>query len=307
MVKFGRRERSAQEATNTLFADADSVSGISEGVARPTGNTFSARIIVSDGTTNTCVTEVQDTHTDSILDTTFGLENDLSVTSSGEGNELVIITNADGLDETSSDEESPIEVTNREFSAEKKERKVDRLFIIFVVVIIILFVVLVVLAIVFFVADRGDENDAQKFDADASFQVISTVEPGTFYPSEITATADPSEFYVETMSPTGSPTIITSAPTEKETSLPTSSPTVAPTSRVPTPQPTDGSTVGSTAAPTPSPTAKATPDPTLGSTAGPSASPTTEDLPFPVPAVASFSVVPTPSPTVSSTPEDQTQ
>ena len=307
MVKFGRRQRSAQEAPDTLFADADSVSGIREGQARPSGNTFSARIIVSDGTTNTCVTEVQDTHTDSILDTTLGLDHDLSVTSSGEGNELVIITNADGLDETSSDEESPIEVTNKELSVDKKEKKIDRMFAIFILVITILFVVLVVLAVVFFVRGRGDDNEAQKLDADASFQAISTVEPGTFEPSEITTTMDPSEFYTETMNPTESPTITTSAPTEKETSLPTSSPTVAPTTSIPAPEPTDEPTVGSTIATTPGPTPEATFIPTVGSKVGPSANPTTEDPPFPVPAVASFSVVPTPAPTLSTTPEDQTQ
>ena len=167
MVRFGRRQRSVEEdPDDTLFADADSVSGIRNGgTTSHTGNTFSARIIVSDGTSNTCVTEIKNENEASNLDTTLGLDHDLSVTSSGEGNELVIITNADGFEETSSDEESPIEVSNKEIAPNSKDKKVDRKMMLLLLICIILFVAFVVLAVLgILTLTDGNDNEAQRLD-----------------------------------------------------------------------------------------------------------------------------------------------
>ena len=311
MGRFGRRQRSVEEdPPDILFADADSVSGIHNGGTSHTGNTFSARIIVSDGTSNTCVTEIKNANTASNLDTTLGLDHDLSVTSSGEGNELVIITNADGFEETSSDEESPIEVSNKMIAPNSKDKKVDRKMMLLLLICIILFVTFVVLAVLGILAlTDGNDSEAQRLDADASFQEINTIEPGTFDPSVVPATIGPSEGNIVTDNPTMSPTIMTSSPTEKETLIPTNFPAMMPATKAPiTNSPTSPSpTTGSTVAPTSSPTPATTYNTSEGPTAQPSVFPTTEEPPFPVPAVASFSVVPTPVPATSSTQDGQTQ
>ena len=278
MVKFGRRQRNReQESEPPIFSDAHSMSGTSNG---GTVSTFSARIIVSDGTTNTCTTEVVDT----ALDTTIGLEQDLSINSSGEGNELVIITNTvDDPDlEEAALERTPIDTSSKEKAADTKKTRACMVALLFV------FTIGVILVIALAATNKlGGDDSKNRLEADASTGVFTTMAPSTFDPSEATATMDPTGEDIQAGSPTESPTANTAAPT----AIPTSSPTMLATTSAPTVAPTRGPTAAPSIASSNAPTdAIATAPPTIET----------------IPAFASFSISPTPFPTASITPAPAT-
>jgi hypothetical protein len=134
MKLFGRRQREQDNEQTPIFLDAHSVEGASEEEEEDvpneeTNTTFTARIIISDGSKPASSEEPAQ---EAGLDTTLGLEN-CSDCSSEAGNELIIITSAvlesDLEDVEAPPPESPLEEPTTPESEEiiqKEDKKVPQ-------------------------------------------------------------------------------------------------------------------------------------------------------------------------------------
>jgi len=288
-------EQPSIEEDPSVFGE-DSMSGIESELGTRVGHTFSARIIVTDGTNNTCITDV----IDSPMDTTH----DLSVASSAEGNnELMMIMNVDGpdLEEVGMEEiDLPDATATKSKSQVKKEFSdtTTKIGISIILVMLGIFFMMLIFYVTGVFDNGGDKDDAASqlaaIDTKISTESMVTIEPSMDGIFDFDTSMSPTE---ELFDETGSPTelVLTAAPTGIKTGPPTPVPTKTPS---PTPVPTKTPSSEPTLAPTVSPTSLPTPDPTKSPTPRPSALPslvsTSAPTLEPEPALASFTIIPTP-------------